>query len=75
MKPRMKAKLVLTVVSLILAMSFIAARQAEEPPAVLLERAIQLETMDGDLNAAINLYKQIEADRASSRSVRRIGGL
>jgi Tol biopolymer transport system component len=69
MKLRTKSKLVLAFVSLILAASVTAARQAGETPAVLLERAIQLETVDGNLNAAIDLYKRIEADSASSRSI------
>jgi len=69
MNPRMKTNLVLTSVSLILAVSFIAAQQAGEAPAVLLERAIQLETVDGDLGAAIDLYMRIETDSGSSRAV------
>jgi Tol biopolymer transport system component len=69
MKTRMKNILVLSAVSLILAVSLTLARQAGEPPAVLLERAIQLESVDGDLGAAIDLYKRIAADSGSSRAV------
>ena len=69
MKSRTKTKLVLVFVSLILAASAIAAQQAGETPEVLLERAIQIETVDGDLSAAIDLYKKIEADSTSSRAV------
>jgi Tol biopolymer transport system component len=69
MKPRTKTKLVLVFVSLILAASVIAAQQAGETPEVLLEHAIQIETVDGDLSAAIDLYKRIETDSASSRAV------
>ncbi len=69
MKPRVKNSLILTAVLLILAVSIIAAQQAGEPPAVLLERAIQLETVDGNLAAAIDLYKRIETDSRSSRPV------
>jgi Tol biopolymer transport system component len=69
MKPRTKTNLVLVFVSLILAASVTAARQAGETPAVLLERAIQLETVDGNLSAAIDLYKRIEANSDSSRSI------
>ncbi len=69
MKPRIKTNLLLTGVSLILALSFVFAQQTDEPPAVMLERAIQLETVDGDLSAAIDLYKRIEGNSASSRAV------
>ncbi len=69
MRPQRKTKLVLTGVSLILALSFVAAQQADEPPAVMLERAIQIETVDGDLSAAIDLYERVEAESASSRAV------
>jgi len=54
MKPRIQTNLVLAAVSLILAVSFVVPLQASETPAVLLERAIQLETVDGDLGAAID---------------------
>lgn len=69
MKPRMRTNLVLAAVSLILAVSFTAARQAGEPPAVLLERAIQLETVDGDLVAAIALYQRIIAQNGNNRTL------
>jgi len=69
MKPRIKTNLILTAVSLILALSLIAAQQVGEPPAVLLERAIQLETVDGDLRAAIELYQRIIAQNGNNRAV------
>ena len=68
MKSRSKVNLFLTGVWLILAMSFTtAAQKADEAPEVLLERAIQLETMDGDLGTAIELYKQIAADSGNRK--------
>ncbi len=69
MKVQKKAILVPAAFFVILAMAFISARQAEERPAVLLERAIQLETVDGDLDAAIALYKKIVAASGSSRVI------
>ena len=69
MKPRIKTNLILTAVSLILALSLIAAQQVGEPPAVLLERAIQLETVDGDLRAAIELYQRIISQNGNNRAV------
>jgi hypothetical protein len=69
MKPRIKTNLILTAVSLILALSLIAAQQVGEPPAVLLERAIQLETVDGDLRDAIELYQRIISQNGNNRAV------
>ena len=68
MKPRTKINLVLVFVSLILTASVISAQQAGETPEVLLERAIQLETVDGDLQAAIPLYQKVVLE-SSERSV------
>ncbi len=55
------------------------ALQEREDPAVLLERAVQLETVDGDLDAAIALYKQIVekyGDRRpiAAKALLRLGG-
>ena len=69
MKRRMRTSLMSAAFSLILAVSFTATRQASEPPAVLLERAIQLETVDGDLAAAIKIYQQIIAQNGNNRAV------
>ena len=69
MKRRIRISLAPAAVSLILAALFIAAQQAGEPPAVLLERAIQLETVDGDLTAAIALYQRIIAQNGINRAV------
>jgi Tol biopolymer transport system component len=70
MKTLKAAILALAALSVILAAAAgSAARQAGEQPEVLLERAIQLETVDGDLEAAIGLYKKIVGATASSRAV------
>jgi plasmid stability protein len=44
------------------------ARQAEDP-GVLLRAAIEKEEVDGNLQAAIDLYKQIAAKFAGNRDV------
>ena len=53
--------------------------RSDIPPAVRLERAIQLETVDGDLEAAIALYEQIiegDGNRRPlvARALLRLGG-
>ncbi len=62
-------KMRIAVVLLVMAAVGIFARQAEENPAVLLERAVQLETIEGDLDAAIALYKRIVEKFGDRRSV------
>lgn len=57
------------VVLLVMASVGAFARQAGEDPAVLLERAVQLETIDGDLDAAIAIYKRIVEEFGDRRSV------
>lgn len=42
---------------------------AGQDPAVTLQRAIQLETVDGDLNGAIEHYKQVIKSNGGNRSV------
>jgi Tol biopolymer transport system component len=42
---------------------------SEEDPAVQLERAIQLETVEGDLQAAMAQYRQIVASNGNHRTV------
>lgn len=42
---------------------------AGQDPAVTLQRAIQLETVDGDLNAAIEHYKQVIKSNGGNRAV------
>jgi Tol biopolymer transport system component len=42
---------------------------AGQDPAVTLQRAIQLETVDGNLNAAIEHYKQVIKSNGGNRSV------
>jgi Tol biopolymer transport system component len=70
MKTRKAAILAIAALSVILAAAAgSAARQTGDRPEVLLERAIQLETVDGDLEAAIGLYKKIVGATASSRAV------
>ena len=48
---------------------FGVSRSGEEDPAVRLERAIQLETVDGDLGAAIAQYSQIIEGKGNNRAV------
>jgi Tol biopolymer transport system component len=62
-------KMRIAVVLLVMSAAGIYARQAKEDPAVLLERAVQLETVEGDLDAAIALYKQIVENFGDRRSV------
>ncbi len=62
-------KMRIAVVLLVMAAVGIFAQQAEEDPAVLLERAVQLETIEGDLDAAIALYKRIVEKFGDRRSV------
>jgi Tol biopolymer transport system component len=57
------------VASLLVLAGFAASRSGEEDPAVRLERAIQLETVDGDLRGAIVLYEQISASHGSNAAV------
>lgn len=61
----------LAVVLLVMVSVGIFAQQAKEDqdPAVLLERAVQLETIEGDLDAAISLYKEIIGKFGDRRSV------
>ncbi len=78
MKAQKAAVLVLVVFSAVLAAAFTAARQAGEQSKVLLERAIQLETVDGDLEAAIGLYKKIvtagDSRTIAAKALLRLGG-
>ncbi len=57
MKQRNQVTFVLMFVALVLFGAVIQAGQSSEDPAVKLERAIQLETVDGDLEAAIKMYQ------------------
>ncbi len=67
------------VVCLVALAGFAAPWGTEEGPAVRLERAIQLETVDGDLDAAIALYEQIVEGNGNhralvARALLRLGG-
>jgi Tol biopolymer transport system component len=58
---------------------FGASPGSEQDPAVQLERAIQLETVDGDLRGAIVLYEQIVATHGrnaavAAKALYRLGG-
>jgi Tol biopolymer transport system component len=47
-----------------------AAREpAAQDPEVQFQRAVQLETIQGDLNAAIDLYKQVISSNGNNRAV------
>ena len=59
---RTRIRITLTCMLLAAGAAAVVARQSSKHPAVLLERAIQLETVDGDLEAAIEQYQQIIAD-------------
>ncbi|MEJ2147639.1 MAG: hypothetical protein P8020_21165, partial [Acidobacteriota bacterium] len=69
MKSRKATLLLVSVVCATLALAFATLPQATEDPAVLLERAIQLETVDGNLDAAIELYQQIAAENGNHRAL------
>jgi Tol biopolymer transport system component len=67
------------VASFLMLAGFAASWSAGEDPAVQLERAIQLETVDGDLAAAIALYEQIVEGNGNNRvlvarALLRLGG-
>jgi Tol biopolymer transport system component len=63
-------RLVPACVATLLALAGLGASPGpEQDPAVQLERAIQLETVDGDLGGAIVLYEQIVATHGSSPAV------
>ncbi len=47
----------------------IQSGQSYQDPAVKLERAVQIETVDGDLEAAIKLYKEIIAENGNHRAI------
>ena len=46
-----------------------ASNQTAQDPEVQFQRAVQLETIQGDLNAAIDLYKQIIKNNGNNRAV------
>jgi Tol biopolymer transport system component len=69
MTQRNRFKMRVAVILLVMAAVGAFARQAGEDPAVLLERAVQLETIDGDLDAAIAIYKRIVDEFGDRRSV------
>lgn len=50
-------------------MTFAGPNETGQDPAVTLQRAIQLETVEGDLNAAIEHYKQVIKSSGGNRSV------
>jgi Tol biopolymer transport system component len=56
-------------ISLLLSGAVIQTGQSSEDPAVKLERAIQVEIVDGDLQAAIKLYQEIIAKYVDNRSI------
>ncbi|UCF38664.1 MAG: PD40 domain-containing protein, partial [Acidobacteriota bacterium] len=69
----MKTKRQITLASLAFTMVLVPVgsrlSQTEEDPAVRLERAIQLETVDGDLEAAIEQYQEILAENGNQRAI------
>jgi len=46
-----------------------APRQKNGQQEILLQKAIQKETVDGDLNAAVEMYKKIVAESVNNRAV------
>jgi Tol biopolymer transport system component len=62
-----------SILTLVLGCALFAASRAtaqnDSAPDVLLQRAIQKEMVDGDLPAAIDLYKTVASARAASRAV------
>jgi Tol biopolymer transport system component len=67
---RMKSLGVISFMAILVALLFVVgiARQAEDP-GVLLRAAIEKEEVDGNLQAAIDLYKQIVAKHGDSRAI------
>ncbi len=57
------------VASFLVLAGFGVSRNGEEDPAVRLERAIQLETVEGDLDAAIAQYRQIIEGKGNDRAI------
>jgi hypothetical protein len=55
--------------SLLVLDGFGVSRSGEEDPAVRLERAIQLETVEGDLGAAIAEYGKIIEGKGNDRAL------
>jgi Tol biopolymer transport system component len=70
MKPisRIILALILTGGSLMLLASGVP-EQSPQDPEVLFQRAVQLETIEGDLNAAIDLYRQVVENNGNHRSL------
>lgn len=64
-----RAALASLALSLALVSVGVKAHQSAEDPAVRLERAVQLETVDGDLEAAIEQYQQIIDDNGNHRAI------
>ncbi len=70
MKPHRCIAIVLAAVACVLAFwALAAASQKSTQQEVLLQKAILVETVDGDLAAAIKLYQQILANPGGNRSV------
>jgi Tol biopolymer transport system component len=69
----MRKKIHIFVTSLAVALALFAAViqtvHTYEDPAVKLERAIQVETVDGDLETAIKMYQEIIAENSSHRAI------
>lgn len=69
MKQHKYLSMVFTVFGAIfLVIPFVAGRQDPQQE-ILLQKAIQVETVDGDLNAAIKLYRQIVENPGENRTV------
>jgi Tol biopolymer transport system component len=70
MRHHSRVRLTLACLASFLALAGLAtSRSAEEDPAVRLERAVQLETVDGDLETAIAEYEQIIENNGNSRAL------
>ncbi len=69
MKPHRGIGMVLAAAACALVFWAVAAGQKSTQQEVLLQKAIQIETVDGDMTAAIKLYQQILATPGGNRSV------
>ena len=61
--------MVLTAFGALLLLIPLAAGRQDPQEEVLLQKAIQIETVDGDLNAAIKLYRQIVENPGENRTL------
>jgi Tol biopolymer transport system component len=69
MKQHRYLNMVLATLGAMLLLIHLAAGRQDPQQEALLQKAIQIETVDGDLNAAIKLYRQIVENPGENRTV------